>query len=126
MLEPLLSGFHWLPDGSGVGDTTIVLVQVFREVVHVSLFKSLNKGMGEFDLRGIGSLRTRHVGTERLEVEFSGDAGAIQAPGGRIYTLRPCSCYPIVSGISEYQACCRDIQITRHASRMMQTPRGPR
>lgn len=62
MLEPLLPGLHWLANGSGVSDTTMVLVKVFCDMVYIPLLESLNERADEFDLRGIGGWRAGHWG----------------------------------------------------------------
>ena len=56
LLEPLLSWDCRFSERSRVENTAVVLVQVFRDDVHIPLAVPLDKLANEFHLRGIDGL----------------------------------------------------------------------
>ena len=56
LLEPLLSGDCRFSERSRVENTAVVLVQVFRDDVHILLVEPFDELANEFHLKGIDGL----------------------------------------------------------------------
>ena len=66
--KPLLFGQFRSVEGTRISDAAMVLVQVFCNIVFVSLLEPLGPVKYELDLRRVGSLRAGH-GSEVIEGE---------------------------------------------------------